>query len=74
MKDQERLNQLELLLAELVHSNELSEMKIQQNEQMIRQNEKRIGSIEKFYSIVSVIMVLTGGGTLFAILKLLELF
>ena len=74
MEDKERFNQLELILSELVHSNELSEVKIQQNEQMIRQNEKRISSVEKFYIIVSVVMVLTGGGTLFAILKLLELF
>lgn len=60
MQDSKRIDQLELILSELVHSNEISE--------------KRLNAFEKLQLIIVPVLAITGGGTLFAILKLLEIF
>lgn len=59
MEEKNRINQIELLLAEVIHNNEISE--------------KRLSVMEKLQVITIVVLSLVGGGTIFAILKLLEL-
>ena len=60
MQDSKRIDQLELILSELIHSNEISK--------------KRLNAFEKLQLIIVPVLAITGGGTLFAILKLLEVF
>ena len=66
MEDRERINQMELVLAELIHSNELSE-------QRLSNSKGRLGALEKLQYISITFMVIIGGGTLFAIFRLLEI-
>lgn len=67
MQDRERVNQLEVILSELIHSNEISERRIYISE-------KRLEALEKLQYIVIPVLTITGAGTLFGILKLFELF
>jgi len=66
MEDNKRLNQVELLLSEVIHSNEISEKKLSVMED-------RLSVMEKIQVITIIVLSLVGGGTIFAILKLLEL-
>jgi len=66
MEDKKRITQMELVLAELIHSNELSE-------QRLNRSEDRLGALEKLQYISIPFMIIIGGGTLFAIFRLLEI-
>lgn len=66
MEDKKRPNQVELLLSEVIHSNEISEKKLSVMED-------RLSVMEKIQVITIIVLSLVGGGTIFAILKLLAL-
>ena len=67
MNEKKRVDQLELLLSELIHSNAIAEKR---NDIA----EKRLNAIEKLQYITIPVLALTGAGTLFAIVKLLTSF
>ncbi|MEQ9221799.1 MAG: hypothetical protein RLO17_27330 [Cyclobacteriaceae bacterium] len=66
MEDKKRPNQVGLLLSEVIHSNEISEKKLSVMED-------RLSVMEKIQVITIIVLSLVGGGTIFAILKLLAL-
>ena len=66
MEDNNNPNQIKLLLCKVIHSNEISEKKLSVMED-------RLSVMEKIQVITIIVLSLVGGGTIFAILKLLEL-
>lgn len=73
MDEKQRVNQLELLLSELIHTNELSEKRLAVTEERLSMTEERLSVLERLQLFFIPVLVLIGGGTLFAIFKLLEI-
>ncbi len=70
MGNKNRIDQLELILSELIHSNELSEKKITLMNEDLSLTKSRVSSLEKLYIISTIVLSLVGGGVIFAVLKI----
>ena len=70
MENKNRIDQLELILSELIHSNELSEKKLTLMNEDLSLTKSRVSSLEKVYVISTIVLSLVGGGVIFAVLKI----
>ncbi len=73
MENKNRIDHLELILSELIHSNELSEKKITLINEDLSLTKSRVSSLEKLYVISTIVLSLVGGGVIFAVLKIFDL-
>ena len=70
MENKNRIDQLESILSELIHSNELSEKKLTLMNEDLSLTKSRVSSLEKVYVISTIVLSLVGGGVIFAVLKI----
>lgn len=74
MQGGERINQLELILSELIRGNEIAEGKLSELVHSNEIAEGRLTALERLQYIAFPALAITSGGTLFAVLKLLNVF